>query len=110
MYEEVRRYSGTSLGMRPANKRRRYNATTSLIGWVHTKTGYLNQMLAFDAIRISKTPYVSPVVLIRKFEGNIRFWKVLLLNNEICIFVTMHMKYDSHVLSSEGIATDPDKN
>ena len=28
--------SGISLGMRPANERRRYNVTTSLIGWVHT--------------------------------------------------------------------------
>ena len=29
-------YSGISLGMRPANERRRYTVTTSLIGWAHT--------------------------------------------------------------------------
>ena len=28
--------TGISLCMRPANERRRYNVTTSLIGWVHT--------------------------------------------------------------------------
>ena len=28
--------AGISLGMRPANARRSYNATTSLIGWVRT--------------------------------------------------------------------------
>ena len=28
--------TGTSLGMRPANERRRYNVTTYLIGWAHT--------------------------------------------------------------------------
>ena len=28
--------TGISLGMRPANERCRYNATTSLIGWAHT--------------------------------------------------------------------------
>ena len=28
--------AGISLGMRPANERRRYIVTTSLIGWVHT--------------------------------------------------------------------------
>ena len=30
--------AGTSLGMSPANERRRYNVTTSLIGWVLTQT------------------------------------------------------------------------
>ena len=30
-------YSGTLLFMRPANKRQRYNATSSLIGWAHTQ-------------------------------------------------------------------------
>ena len=29
---------GISLGMRPANERRRYNVTTSFIDWVHTMT------------------------------------------------------------------------
>ena len=29
--------TGISLGMRPANGRRRYIVTTSLIGWAHTK-------------------------------------------------------------------------
>ena len=28
--------SGISLGMRPANEKRRYVVTTSLIGWAHT--------------------------------------------------------------------------
>ena len=28
--------TGIRLGMRPANERRRYNVTTSLIGWAHT--------------------------------------------------------------------------
>ena len=28
--------SGNSLGMRLANERRRYNVTTSLIGWAYT--------------------------------------------------------------------------
>ena len=28
-------YAEISLGMRPANERRRYNATTSLIDWAH---------------------------------------------------------------------------
>ena len=26
----------SNLGMHPANERRRYNVTTSLIGWAHT--------------------------------------------------------------------------
>ena len=30
--------AGISLYMRPANGRRRYNATTSLLGWAHTST------------------------------------------------------------------------
>ena len=30
--------AGISLGMCPANERCHYNVTTSLIGWVHTKT------------------------------------------------------------------------
>ena len=29
-------HPGISLGVRLANERRRYNVTTSLIGWVHT--------------------------------------------------------------------------
>ena len=29
-------YAGSSLGMCPANERRRYNVTTSLIGWART--------------------------------------------------------------------------
>ena len=32
--------SGITLGMCSANKRRCYNITTSLIGWVHTWTDY----------------------------------------------------------------------
>ena len=28
--------AGISMGMRPANERRRYNVTTSLIDWAHT--------------------------------------------------------------------------
>ena len=28
--------TGISLGMQPANERRRYNVMTSLIGWTHT--------------------------------------------------------------------------
>ena len=30
------KFAGISLDMRPANERRRYNITTSLIGWAHT--------------------------------------------------------------------------
>ena len=34
---ELSQYSaGISLGMRPANERRRYNVTMSLTGWVRT--------------------------------------------------------------------------
>ena len=40
MYVDVRQfsgiYAGISLGVRPANEIRRYNVTTSLIGWAHT--------------------------------------------------------------------------
>ena len=34
---------------------------------------HLQEMLALDAIRVSQSPYVSPVVLIRKPNGQIRF-------------------------------------
>ena len=34
---------------------------------------HLKEMLALDAIRVSQSPYVSPVVLIRKPNGKIRF-------------------------------------
>ena len=30
-------YSGIILSMRPANERRRYNVTSSLIGWAHSQ-------------------------------------------------------------------------
>ena len=33
-----RKYAATSLGLRPANERCRYDVTTSLIGWAHTLT------------------------------------------------------------------------
>ena len=32
----IKWHAGISLGMRPANERRRYIVTTSLIGWEHT--------------------------------------------------------------------------
>ena len=34
--------AGISLGMRPANERRRYNVKTSLMGWAHTSTDPLD--------------------------------------------------------------------
>ena len=37
--------AGISIGMRPANGRRRYNATTSLIGWVHTHSDPSNAII-----------------------------------------------------------------
>ena len=37
---------GISPGMRPANERRRYNVTTSLIAWAHTWTDPYNLMIA----------------------------------------------------------------
>ena len=48
--------SGISLGMGPANKRRRYNVTTSLIGWAHTYTdaGYMNEIIYISIYHIMK--------------------------------------------------------
>ena len=34
---------------------------------------HLQEMLALDAIRVSQSPFASPVVLIRKPNGKIRF-------------------------------------
>ena len=35
-YDRKRTESGLTLGLRPANERRRYKATLSLIGWAQT--------------------------------------------------------------------------
>ena len=37
--------TGISLGMHPANKRRRYDVTTFLIGWAHAQTDPCNDMI-----------------------------------------------------------------
>ena len=34
--DDIKQFTGWFLGLRPANERRRYFATTSLIGWVQT--------------------------------------------------------------------------
>ena len=34
---------------------------------------HLQEMLALDAIQVSQSPYASPVVIIRKPNGKIRF-------------------------------------
>ena len=50
-------YTGISLGMHPANERRRYIVTTSLIGWAHTSTDpwvYLEELKSCDLCRALK--------------------------------------------------------
>ena len=44
----MNRDAGISLGMRPANERRRYNVTTSLIGWAHTQTDMIHLPIFFN--------------------------------------------------------------
>ena len=54
---------GISIGMPPANERRRYNVTTSLIGWAHTQT---------DPQRINSSEglAVSPIFLRPQLDKN----------------------------------------
>ena len=55
--------SGTILCMRPANERRRYNVTSSLIGWAHTRNNPCGCICpgptAFQTISNHHTDYIS---------------------------------------------------
>ena len=44
-------YTGTIPGLRPANERRRYKVTPSLIGWAQAKNQPRVYVCVYDAVR-----------------------------------------------------------
>ena len=53
--------AGIILCMRPANERRRYTVTSSLIDWVHTRGAYKKRSLHFGLLDYTTDFFLVPM-------------------------------------------------
>ena len=75
--------------MRPANGRRRYNGTSSLIGWAHTQNNPCNTHIIYLSPMTSEIPRQSRQhTIYSKCIDMIKFWNLTQQPLDLCQFVS----------------------